>query len=194
MWRLLLLLLVGTACAQESGDYEQENDDQLIKVAANEDNFYKSFDEYYNEDEMDEEDLSLSQYSDHSDAEHAACPDKGTSKYHIFEESTGFYAANDFCRNHSGDLSSVHSLDENNDLQRLLKESVKNTKNVWLGVWKKNLLSQYRNIDGSDLDYVNWGKGQRKLIGEWCVAMNTNSGRWVSHKCNTSIFPFVCTY
>ncbi|XP_073537348.1 snaclec purpureotin subunit beta-like [Phyllobates terribilis] len=198
MWKLLLLLLVGTACAQESGDYEQENGDQLMKVATNEDNIHELFDEY-NEDELDEEDLSLSQESDHIEpdftekAEHTACPDKGTYKYHIFQESSDFHIATNFCHNRSGNLSSVHNFDENSYLQSLLKESVKNTKYAWLGVWKKGSFSNYRNLDGSNLDYVNWGSGQRKLIGEWCVAMKTNTGQWFTHKCNKQL-PFVCTY
>ncbi|KAM4032690.1 proteoglycan 3-like [Anomaloglossus baeobatrachus] len=198
MWKLLLLLLVGTICAQESGDYEQENDEQLIKVATNEDHFHESFDEFHNEDESGEEDLSLNQESDMEPdftekAEYSVCSDNGNCKYHVSQQSSGFHTASTSCRNLSGNLSSVHSFDENSNLQRLLKRSLKNSHYVWIGVWKKGTLSNYRNLDGSDLDYVRWGCGQRKFLGEWCVAMNTNNGQWFSYKCSTQL-PFVCTY
>ncbi|KAM4031607.1 proteoglycan 3-like [Anomaloglossus baeobatrachus] len=199
MWKLLLLLLVGTACAQESGDYEQENDEQLIKVATNEDHFHESSDEFHNEEESGEEDLSLSQESDHMEpdftekAEYSVCSGNGKCQYHAFRSSLTYHKALGACRNRRGYLSSIHSYSENNNLQKLLKRSVNNSRYVWIGVYKRGTFSSYKNLDGSELDYVHWGCGQRKIFGQRCVAMNTKSGQWFSFRCHTKL-PFVCTY
>ncbi|XP_073537361.1 bone marrow proteoglycan-like [Phyllobates terribilis] len=199
MWKLLLLLLVGTACAQESGDYEQENNDQLIKVDTNEDNINELFNEDNDEDELDEEDLSLNEESDHIEtdftekAEDAACPNKGTCGYHVFTKPRCFPRARKICRRRRGNLSSLHSCTANSYLQCFLKKSVRNSGYVWIGVWKNKSCRPYRTIDGSKLNYDNWACNQRKSRGHWCVAMCVSTGKWYSFRCRHRL-PFVCTY
>ncbi|KAM4031681.1 bone marrow proteoglycan-like [Anomaloglossus baeobatrachus] len=204
MWRFLLLLLVGTAFAQESGesgDFDQkDDDDQLIKVPNNEVNNVnnESFDEEDDEEELDE-DLSLSQEIDEIEpdftekADSAACPDKGTCGYHVFSQPRCFQGARRTCRHRRGNLSTLHSSQANSYLQCFLKRSVRNSSFVWIGVWKNKSCRPYRTIDGSKWNYANWGCNQRKARGRWCVAMCTRSGKWYSFRCKKRL-PFVCTY
>ncbi|XP_075705362.1 proteoglycan 3-like [Rhinoderma darwinii] len=201
MLSLLLLLLVGTTFAQESGDYAEENFDQLIKVTNDEGNNFESFDEANDEkeDECDENGLSLSQESDNIEpdvtekAEDAVCPDKGTCSYHVFFASRTFQRARRICRCRRGNLSSIHSYGTNNFLRRFLRKTCRNISYVWIGVWKRNTCFPYRNIDRSRLDYANWASGQRKSYGRWCVAMNLHTGQWFSLRCRTRL-PFLCTF
>ncbi|XP_069608928.1 bone marrow proteoglycan-like isoform X2 [Ranitomeya imitator] len=198
MWKLLLLLLVGTACAQESGDYEQEND-QLIKVATNEDNIHELLDEDNDEDELDEEDLSLSQEIDQIEldftekAENEACPHNGTCHYRVFTKPHCFNKAKKICRSHRGNLSSVHSCTANRDLQWYIKLKASNVRYAWIGVWKSKLCRPYSTVDGSKLNYANWACNQNKTRGRWCVAMCVNTGKWYSFSCHKRL-PSVCTY
>ncbi|XP_073537346.1 proteoglycan 3-like [Phyllobates terribilis] len=190
MWKLLLLLVVGTTLAQESGDYPQEIDDQLLRVAN---------DEYNDENELDEEDLSVNEESDCIEpdftekAEDAACPNKATCSYHIFFRPRRFYRATRVCRNWRGDLSSIHSSKINSYLQRFLRGIVKNSSYVWIGIWKKKTRRSYWNIDGTKWSYTNFAAKQRKSSGRWCVAMNINSGKWYSLNCQTEL-PFICAF
>ncbi|XP_073414905.1 bone marrow proteoglycan-like [Dendrobates tinctorius] len=202
MWKLLLLLLVGTTCAQESGEsgnFEQEIDDQFIKVATNEDNIHELLDEDSNEDEMDEEDLSLSQEIDQIEpdftkkAEDEACPDKGTCGYHVVTKPHCFTKAMKICRCRTGNLSSLHCSTANSQLQCFLKKNVRNSGYVWIGVWKNKLCRPYHTVDGSNLNYTNWACNQKKARGRWCVAMCVNTGKWYSFHCRQRL-PFVCTY
>ncbi|KAM4031389.1 uncharacterized protein ACNLHF_018854 isoform 2-T2 [Anomaloglossus baeobatrachus] len=141
MWKLLLLLFAGAAFAQESGNYPEEIDDQFIKAASDEDDFFSEPYDQYNE--LDEEDLSLDEESHHikpnftEKAEDAACPNKATCSYHVFFRHRRFYRATRVCRNWRGDLSSIHSSRINSFLQRFVKGIVKNSSYVWIGIWKK---------------------------------------------------------
>ncbi|CAJ0942935.1 unnamed protein product [Ranitomeya imitator] len=128
------------------GDYEQEND-QLIKVATNEDNIHELLDEDNDEDELDEEDLSLSQEIDQIEldftekAENEACPHNGTCHYRVFTKPHCFNKAKKICRSHRGNLSSVHSCTANRDLQWYIKLKASNVRYAWIGVWKSKLLA-----------------------------------------------------
>ncbi|XP_066442772.1 bone marrow proteoglycan [Eleutherodactylus coqui] len=193
MLRLLLLLLVGSAIAQESGDYAPQKEDQLIKAANEEvDHFDESPDEA-NEEEEDEKDVSLCQENELIEpdfTENATCPRR---RFHFFSANRGFFKAQHICRCRRGSLSSIHNWGTNNLLRTFLSASYKNGAYVWIGVWKRNSCFPYRNIDGSRLNYTNWGWGQRKVRGRWCTAMNIRSGQWFSLKCHSRL-PFVCTY
>ncbi|XP_044154772.1 bone marrow proteoglycan-like [Bufo gargarizans] len=199
MWGLLLLLLVGTTFAQESGDYAQDNSDQLIKAANEDDDNFESFDIDDDEDEFNYKDLSLGQESVcikpnfTEKAEGVMCPDKGTCSHHIFITPNCFGKAQRICRCRRGNLSSIHNAGSNNNLQCFLKKSCRNISYVWIGVWKKNSCFPYGNVDRSRLNYTNWACGENKTHGEWCVAMNVQTGQWFTLKCSTQL-PFVCTF
>ncbi|XP_069611886.1 proteoglycan 3-like [Ranitomeya imitator] len=187
MWKLLLLLVVGTTLAQESGAYPQKADDQLLTVGNN---------EFHCENELDEEDLSRNEESDHIKPDFtrkadAACPNKATCSYHVFLSPRRFYRAMRVCRNWRGDLTSIHCSKVNRYLQTFFKEIVKKFYYVWIGVWKSETYNAYQNIDGTILSYTNFDANQRKSSGQWCVAMNINSGKWYSLSCETEL-PFVC--
>ncbi|XP_073537347.1 bone marrow proteoglycan-like [Phyllobates terribilis] len=193
MWKLLLLLLVGTVCAQESGDHDQENN-RMIKVS---DKFHESIEEYNDEKGSWGEDLSLGQDSDHIKpnftVENAACADKGKCVYQLFTTSNCYNDAEKVCRNWSGHLTSIHSFRENSVVQGYLMRYIRNSSYVWIGIWKPNACRPYQNIDGSKWNYSNWESRQQRSSGHWCVAMDISNGMWYSFHCRTRL-SFVCTY
>ncbi|KAG8544390.1 hypothetical protein GDO81_022584 [Engystomops pustulosus] len=201
MFTFLLLLLVGTALAQESGDSVPETFiDKLDKAAGDEvDVIDKTFDKDYGEEKWDEEDLSLNEEDERMEpeisekAEDSECPNKGTCRYHVFRQPRPFGCAHRICRCRRGNLSSIHSCSANTGLANVLKRTCLNASFVWIGVIKRNRCVPYCNVDGSSLNYANWGCGQPKRGGTWCVAMNRYTGKWVSLNCNTRL-PFVCTF
>ncbi|XP_040292215.1 bone marrow proteoglycan-like [Bufo bufo] len=199
MWGLLLLLLVGTTFAQGSGDYVQDNSDQLIKAANEDDDNFESFDTDDYEDEFNDKDLSLGQESVcikpnfTEKAEGVMCPDKGTCGYHIFFSPRRFGKAQKICRCRRGNLSSIHNAGSNNNLLCFLRRTCRNISYVWIGVKKRNSCFPYGNVDGSRLNYTNWACGQNRRHGKWCVAMNVQTGQWFTLKCRTRL-PFVCTF
>ncbi|XP_075113714.1 proteoglycan 3-like [Leptodactylus fuscus] len=211
MLRLLLLLLVGIAFAQESGDDVQENFvDKLKKVADDDgDNIQDSVDGVEGEDETeddeedddqcDEKDLSLTEENHQLEpnfsekAEASECPDKGSCGYHVFCRPRFFRGAQCFCRRRRGNLSSIHNNCANHHLAGILRRTISNSAFVWIGVIKRCRHVPYRNVDGSCLNYTNWACGNPKRRRRWCVAMNRFTGQWVSLRCKTRL-PFVCTY
>lgn len=195
MLGLLLLLLVGTTLAQESGDYAQENAEELM-MAANEedDNIAETFDDAYDEEECDDKDPSLRIEPDATvEAEDADCPDKGKCGFHVFSSPRPFLKAQRTCRCRRGNLASIHNCGKNGYLRELVRKTCTNVTYVWIGVWKRRRCSPYRNVDRSSLNYTNWACGQRKSRGRWCTAMNTQTGQWFSFSCRTRL-PFVCSY
>ncbi|XP_056387722.1 C-type isolectin Sp-CL4-like [Hyla sarda] len=196
MLSLLLLLLVGATFAQESGDFAVENSDQLSKAANDED---EKLDDAYNEMESDEKDLDLSEENHRikpkftEKAVGDVCPNKGTCINHFFPTPRQFFVAQRICHSYGGDLSSIHNLKTNTSLKRFVWRCSTNVNFVWIGVWKRNTSSPYRNIDGSTLDYTNWAEGLCRNYGQWCAAMNIHTGRWRSVNCNTQL-PYLCTY
>ncbi|XP_069835428.1 regenerating islet-derived protein 3-alpha-like [Dendropsophus ebraccatus] len=193
MLSLLLLLLVGTTFAQESGDFAPENSDQLTKVV-NDEKFHESFDDFYAEEKSDEED----QESDHIEPDFTikavddVCPNRGTCHYHAFLSPKAFFNAQNACRRAGGNLSSIHNRATNAFLTTFMKKAA-NSNFVWIGVWKPSSSSTYWNLDESPLNYTNWQYGKRKTSGQWCTAMNIRTGRWWSVNCNARL-PFLCTY
>ncbi|XP_056387720.1 bone marrow proteoglycan-like [Hyla sarda] len=205
MLRLLLLLLVGAAFAQESGDFALENSDELIKAVNDEDEkLDEAFDDAYDEEDekTDEKDLSLSQEIDHIEpdftekTEGDLCINKDTcGTYHVFLRPTRFFRAQRICRCKGGSLSSIHNCKTNNFLRILMTRTCRNVSFAWIGVWKRNRRSRFCNIDGSKLDYTNWGCEKRRCRPRrrWCVAMNVRTGKWRALRCNVRL-PFICSY
>ncbi|XP_075144275.1 snaclec 3-like [Leptodactylus fuscus] len=205
MVHLLLLLLVGTAFAQESGDDTQENfADKLMETSQDEsDNMEETFDEAEgeneSEDEWDGNDLSMLEEYDNlkpdftENAEDSECPEKGRCRYHIFLNPKSFLWAWFTCLRRKGNLASIHSSRANLFLARAFRRHVRNSIYVWIGVAKGRKQSRYCNVDGSRLNYSNWSCGNRKRRGLWCVAMNKLTGKWVSLSCHRKL-PYVCTY
>ncbi|XP_069835426.1 proteoglycan 3-like [Dendropsophus ebraccatus] len=197
MLSLLMLLLVGTTFAQESGDFAQESSGQLIKSDNNEDEkFDASFDDVYNEKENDEKDLPLS----HVEPEFIEKPvddvspnKEGTTLYHFFPSPLPFSSAQRVCRSKGGSLTSIRNRKANTRLKRFVWRVSENTNFVWIGVWKRSKRSPYCNIDGRKLGYTNWASGRCRTDGQWCTAMHIHTGRWRSVSCGSRL-PYICRY
>ncbi|XP_018424291.1 PREDICTED: bone marrow proteoglycan [Nanorana parkeri] len=194
MYRLLLLLLVGTisAHAQEPEDCPQDDSNEITDLDGVENNCdmpgaleTTPLDDSQLE-QCDNVTVQVKKGSDHS------CPDKSNCYYQAFNCPTTFAWAQHSCRCRSGKLSSVHNLGVNNQIRCVAQRACSNRHYAWIGVWKPGNSCAYVNADGSRVNYSNFASGQRRTYGTWCVAMNLSSGLWYTFNCDTSL-PFICT-
>ncbi|XP_073451329.1 proteoglycan 3-like [Aquarana catesbeiana] len=176
---LLLLLLLGTAYAQEPGGVENDAD-ELVDPSSQED-------ENDMPDDLEETDLN--------DCQFEACHNislegrsEATCHYRLYTRARKFRKALRFCRRHRGNLCSIHNACVNNQMRALAR--CRNQSLVWIGLWKP-CRRGYCNVDGSCVNWANFGCRQRKGKGKWCVALNVATGQWVSLKCRTRL-PFIC--
>ncbi|XP_075071553.1 galactose-specific lectin nattectin-like [Mixophyes fleayi] len=200
MFRLLLLLLVGTIYAQESenyGDLEERSDQDDIEdttdPGSQDDGSDMSGDlptsdlSHCQSHKCRNANMVIEQGTGHVDV----CPHKGPCFYLAFNWQKDYWSAQRECKSRRGNLSSIHSLWANNQVRRLGKSLCTNQKYAWIGVNKANSGSRYTNVDRSRLDYTNWGKGHPRNQGTWCTAMYLSNGLWVSLNCKTQL-SFVC--
>ncbi|XP_075071558.1 proteoglycan 3-like [Mixophyes fleayi] len=190
MFRLLLLLLVGTIYAQESEAADQGDLEETADTDCQEDGSDLT-------DDLLTSDLSLCHNAtlelDKGTGDSDICADKRRCKYHVFRRKRVFWKAQRSCRRHRGNLCSIHSRVANNRLRCLARRRAANQNLVWIGVWKSKNIRQYKDVDRSRMNYTNWGCRQRKRCGTWCTALNVSTGKWISITC-TAHLPFVCTY
>ncbi|XP_075071556.1 proteoglycan 3-like [Mixophyes fleayi] len=197
MFRLLLLLLVGTIYAQESENYAygEERSDQ--------DNTEDTADPGSPDDGSDMSDVLPTTDLSHCHLHKChnttlviakglgragVCPDKGTCHYHVFNCPRIFWTAQYACRCSRGNLSSIHNYWANNQVRYLAQRTCTNHHYAWIGVYKVNSIYGTANVDRSRVDYTNWASGQLTS----CTAINLSNGQWYSLNCNTNL-PFICT-
>lgn len=102
-------------------------------------------------------------------------------------------SARKFCRDKYIDLASVHSLDQNDKLHRLLAKA--SVKNAWIGLFDDSALWKW-SLDGAvfnnSKDYSFWrpDSPQRTTGISSCVTVSPQ-GYWRDAKC-TVVFPSVC--
>ncbi|XP_075071557.1 bone marrow proteoglycan-like [Mixophyes fleayi] len=201
MFRLLLLLLVGTIYAQESENYaygdegsDQDDIEDTADPGSQDDGSDMS-------DHLPATDLSHCHLHKCHNAtlviekglERAGvCPDKGTCHYQVFNCPRNFWTAQSACRCSRGILSSIHNLWANNQVRCLAQRTCRNQHYAWIGMYKYNTCRGYANVDGSRVDYTNWACGQFRTHGTWCTAINLSNGQWYSLYCST-LLPYVCT-
>ncbi|XP_055995966.1 macrophage mannose receptor 1-like isoform X2 [Ostrea edulis] len=101
-----------------------------------------------------------------------------------------FDAARDYCRAYGGDLTSIHTVAENNFVATLTQSS---SVSVWIGLNDKDVERGHKWTDGTPTDYTNWNRGEPNNFAdtEDCVTMNLGSGGWNDINCYFSK-PFVC--
>ncbi|XP_075071554.1 bone marrow proteoglycan-like [Mixophyes fleayi] len=202
MFRLLLLLLVGTIYAQESEDYgdlEERYDQDDIEDTTDPDSQDDGSDmpgdqptTDLSQCQMPDECHNANMVVENGVGRADVCPHKGLSYYLVYNWRSNFWTAQRTCRSRRGNLSSIHNYLANNRVKCLGKCVCTNQQYAWIGVYKANTCRRYANVDRSRVDYTNWDKGQFRRWGKWCTAINLSNGKWRSLNCKFRL-PFICT-
>ncbi|CAM1154601.1 Uncharacterised protein g11300 [Pycnogonum litorale] len=100
-----------------------------------------------------------------------------------------------FCHDQQGDLTSIHSDDETDQLLKMAKLSPGGIKDVtiWNGLNSLDYYATFTWSDGTALNYINWHKnGPDNLYHqEKCAAFSSLHGFWVDVHCQTKRY-FSC--
>ncbi|XP_040176974.1 bone marrow proteoglycan-like isoform X2 [Rana temporaria] len=215
MLHLLLLLLLGTAYAKEPDCFEnevdelvdpssQENDNDMLEDPEEADDFLEDPEEADDlpedpeeaddlpEDPEEADDLPEDpKEADLNEMSHNTlleCDSEATCHFKLYFRGKNFRKAQSVCKRQKGNLCSVQNSCVNNQLTAFARRN--NQKLAWIGVIKP-CLRRYRNVDGTKLNYTNFGFQQCKRKGRWCVALNVANGKWISVKCSKKL-PYIC--
>ncbi|XP_028662247.1 secretory phospholipase A2 receptor [Erpetoichthys calabaricus] len=91
------------------------------------------------------------------------------------------------CKLLGSDLVSIHTPEEHAFLLGRIKKSFPNKERIWIGLSKDLSSSQFRWMDGSPVEYENWGAMnflQLPMKNDICVSMSTQTGQWAEDKCS----------
>ena len=111
------------------------------------------------------------------------------SCYKFFDHTVQLNAAGSMCRNHSGHVTSINSMEENEFMTELVDQD------VWLGLridsWNQTANDVWWS-DSSPVTYANWSRGYSNY-GQAGILRSRGAdiGGWESVPNNAS-FPFVC--
>ncbi|XP_043078747.1 macrophage mannose receptor 1-like [Puntigrus tetrazona] len=107
------------------------------------------------------------------------------SGYILVQSSKTWSDAQSYCRQYHTDLATIHSSEENDQINQILLLS----NYIWIGLF----LDSWGWSDQWDLSFRHWAAGQpSQASGSNCVGMTrTNSGRWSQYSCGLQQ-PFIC--
>ncbi|XP_037088387.1 macrophage mannose receptor 1-like isoform X2 [Pollicipes pollicipes] len=108
--------------------------------------------------------------------------------HHLFLEPKNRDAAEAFCVQQGGHLSSFASMDDQN---AFLGQYGYNSGSVWLGLRRDSSRSPFRREDGTTPGFAAWTAGQPSQSTN-CATLNLRTGGWSSESC-ASVKPFACT-
>ena len=104
------------------------------------------------------------------------------SCYKFFDHPTQLDSAENICLNHSGHLTSINSIKENEFVTNLAGQD------VWLGLKSD---SSIRWLDGSPVTYINWNGSNHADEFGVLQSGGTQSGEW-EYVSNNASFSYVC--
>ncbi|XP_045209803.2 macrophage mannose receptor 1-like isoform X2 [Mercenaria mercenaria] len=101
-----------------------------------------------------------------------------------------WFEASDYCKQHGGDLASIHSLKENGFIATLITRAV--SSDCWIGLSDYGV-NQFGWNDGSPFDFVHWSGGEPNdaFGSEKCGQIKSSNAYWNDNDCNEK-YHFVC--
>ncbi|KAM6216739.1 low affinity immunoglobulin epsilon Fc receptor [Rhynchocyon petersi] len=121
------------------------------------------------------------------------CPEKWVNLqrkcYYFGEEALTWLQAKYACEDLHGRLVSIHSLEEQEFLNRHA-----NKEGTWTGLQDLDTEGVFVWLDGSSVDYSNWRQGEpnNQAQGENCVMMLGPLGHWNDAYCRSPLRGWVC--
>ncbi|XP_054826085.1 lymphocyte antigen 75 [Eublepharis macularius] len=91
----------------------------------------------------------------------------------------------------SATLLTIKDEKENTFVTTYLKEHYFLTKRVWLGMRIRALNLRWRWLDGSEVEYTNWGNENENATGK-CSIISSTSGTWTKTDCSKGRSRVVC--
>ncbi|XP_016520470.1 type-2 ice-structuring protein-like isoform X2 [Poecilia formosa] len=103
-------------------------------------------------------------------------------------------AAEKHCLTLEANLASVHSQEDNDQLQTLIFTATRKSKEAWIGGSDGQETNIWLWSDGSPMTYTNWCPGQpnNALTLQHCIQMNYSKKKcWDDVKCS-ALLPSIC--
>ncbi|KAK2811268.1 hypothetical protein Q5P01_002876 [Channa striata] len=128
----------------------------------------------------------------------ASCPCGWTQYYGrcflYVAQPMAWVDAQKHCQSVDANLASIHSKEEHQMIQSVIFTATNVNSEAWIGASDAQQENYWFWIDGTLLDYLNWGAGQPddKRGQQDCMKMNWGDNNlWDDGNCNVS-FPSVC--